>query len=157
KFDDALGFGTKQQIRQMSRAETLSGAIDRRKRVLRRDRSVPAPDGGATIVAISAGWMVAFSEIAEQDLPPATNRFGITEQRLDLLALDTALRIGDLAAVEQPEKVRNIGHAIGQPGVGREPVAPGAAGLLVIGFEVLRRVEMGDKADIWLVDPHAEG
>src|SRR5439155_14013425 len=43
------------------------------------------------------------------------------------------------------------------PRVRREPVASGSAGLLVVGFEVLRCVEMRDEADIRLVDAHAEG
>src|SRR5713226_6788548 len=39
----------------------------------------------------------------------------------------------------------------------RKPVAPGAAGFLVISLQALRRVEMDDEADIGLVDAHAEG
>ena len=37
------------------------------------------------------------------------------------------------------------------------PVAPGAAGLLVVGLERARRVEVGDEAHVRLVDAHAEG
>ena len=48
-------------------------------------------------------------------------------------------------------------QAVGHPGVGGQAVAAGAAGLLVVGLEALRQVEVGDEADVRLVDPHAEG
>src|SRR6516165_4677411 len=155
--EDALGFGAEQQIHQMPRTETLPGAVNRGKRFLGGDCSVPARDRHAAIVAIAAGRMIGLPEIAEQHLPAATDRFAIAEQGLDLLPLDTALAIGHLAAVEQPEEARHIGHAVRHPSIGHEPVAPGATGLLVVGFEVLRRVQMGDEADIRLVDTHTEG
>ena len=52
--------------------------------------------------------------------------------------------------------VAHISHAISHPGVGGEPISPGATCLLVIGFEVLGQVEMGDKPHIGFVDAHAE-
>ena len=100
--------------------------------------------------------MIGLTEIAEQDLPPASHGFAIAEQGLDFLPLDMALPVCDVAAVEQPEKAGRIGHATGHPGIGRQPVAAGPAGFLIIGFEALRRVKMSDKPDIRLVDPHAE-
>ena len=66
-------------------------------------------------------------------------------------------RSSDVAGLDQPQQVHHIGDAVAHPRIGRQAVAPGPAGLLVIGFEVFRRVEMRDKADIGLVDAHAEG
>src|SRR4029077_6298896 len=51
----------------------------------------------------------------------------------------------------------HIGEAVGHPGIGGEAIAPRPAGLLVIGFEVLRHIEMSDKTNVGLIDPHAEG
>ncbi len=46
---------------------------------------------------------------------------------------------------------------VGHPGVGRQAVAPGAAGLLVVGLDALGQVQVGDEAHVRLVDAHAEG
>ena len=47
-------------------------------------------------------------------------------------------------------------QAVGEPGGRRQPVAPGAAGLLVVALDRLRQVEVGDEAHVGLVDAHAE-
>ena len=139
------------------RAETLSSAVNCRKGLLGGNRSVPAGDRRLAIVTIAAGRVIGFSEIAEEDLPPAGDCLAVPDQRLDLLPLDPALAIGCLTCLEQAKQTHHIGHAVGHPGVCRQPVPSGAARFLVIGFEVFRHVEMGDETDIRLVDPHAEG
>jgi hypothetical protein len=48
-------------------------------------------------------------------------------------------------------------QAVAEPGVGRQAVAAGAAGLLVVGLDALRQVQVGDEAHVRLVDAHAEG
>ena len=123
---------------------------------MRGDRAVPALGRLAAIVAIAAGRPVALAEIAEQCLAAAADRLAEADQRLGLLALDAALALVDVAGLDEPAQIHHVGDAVGHPGIGRQPVAAGAAGLLVIGFEVFRRVEMRDKADIGLVDSHAE-
>src|SRR5215469_7091201 len=157
ELEDALGFDAEQHIYQVPRAKALPGAIDRRQGLLGRDRPIPVRDRRSAIVAIAAGRMVGFPEIAEQNLPPAIDRFAISRECFDLLPLDAALAFGHLAVVEQPEEACHIGHAVGHPGIGGEAVAPGATGLLVISLEILWRVEMSDEADIGLVDSHAKG
>ena len=52
---------------------------------------------------------------------------------------------------------RHILQTIDHPGVGRQTVASGAAGFLVIGLQTLGQIEVGDEAHIRLVDAHAEG
>ncbi len=44
-----------------------------------------------------------------------------------------------------------------QQAMGRQTVPAGPADLLVVGFDALRQIVMDDKADVGLVDPHAEG
>src|SRR5689334_17803504 len=122
------------------RAETLSGAVHCGKGLLRGNRSVPARDRHPAIVAIAAGRMIGFSEIAEEDLPPARDCLAVADQRLDLSPLNPALAITELSGLEQAKEVHNIGHAVGHPGIRRQPVPSGSSGLLVIGFEVLRHV-----------------
>src|SRR5580700_5795733 len=141
----------------MMRSEPLAGAIDCGEGLLRRDRAVPAGHRVAAIVAIPARRVIALSEIAEQCLAAARGRFAETDQRLGFLTLYAALPLADVARFSQAPQVHYIRDAVRHPGICRQPVAPGPAGLLVIGFEVLRRVEMGDEADIGLVDTHAEG
>ncbi len=51
----------------------------------------------------------------------------------------------------------DVVEAVGHPRFGRFAVASGAAGFLVIGFEALRQIEVGDKAHVGFVDAHAEG
>jgi hypothetical protein len=46
---------------------------------------------------------------------------------------------------------------VGEPGVGGQPVATGATGLLIVGLDALRQVQVGDKAHVRLIDAHAEG
>src|SRR6266852_9096692 len=140
----------------MMRAKPLAGTVDRGERLLRRHRAVPARDRAAAIVAIAAGRMIGLAEIAEERLAAARNGLAKADQRLDFLALDPALALVDVARLHQAQQVHHIGDAIAHPRIRREPVAPGPASLLVIGFEVFWRVEMRDKADVGLVDPHAE-
>ena len=50
----------------------------------------------------------------------------------------------------------DVGQSVRHPGVGRRAVPAGATGLLVVGLDALRQVEVGDEAHVRLVDPHAE-
>src|SRR5438128_6932048 len=155
--EDAFSFDAEQHIHEVTRAETLSGAIDRRKRLLCGNRAVAARHRRQAIVTVAAGRMISFAEIAQQNLAPARYRLAKADQRLDLLPLDPALPVACLTRLEQTKEGHHICDTIGHPGVRRQPVSSGATRLLVVGFEVFRGVEMSDEADIRLVDPHAEG
>jgi hypothetical protein len=146
-----------QHVDQVMRAEALAGAVHRRQCLLRGDRAVPAGDRRAAIVAIAAGRMIALAEIAEEGLAPARHGLAKPDQRLGFLALDAALRLAQIARFDEAAQVHHVGDAIAHPRIGREPVASGPAGLLVIGFEVFRSVEMRNETHIRLVDAHAEG
>ena len=154
---DALGGGADQDIDEVLCPKALAGTVDRGERLLRRDGSIPAVHRVAAVVAIAARRMIALAEIAEQRLAPARYRLAKADQRLGFLALDAALALVDVGRLGEPAQIHHVGDAVGHPGVGRQPVASGPAGFLIIRFEVLRRVEMRDKADIGLIDAHAEG
>ena len=81
---------------------------------------------------------------------------GQRQQGVELGDLQALEVVGGGAVVDHPALVDHVGQAIGHPGGGRRAVAAGAAGLLVITFNVLGQVEVGDKADVGLVDAHAE-
>jgi hypothetical protein len=59
--------------------------------------------------------------------------------------------------VEHLPQRDDVLQAVDQPGVRGQAVAAGAAGLLVVGLDGLRQVEVGDEAHVRLVDAHAEG
>src|SRR4030095_15671804 len=105
EMPDAFGRVADQHVGDMLRPEPLAGAVDRRERLLRRDRTVPACRRVAAIVAIAAGRVVALAEIAEQRLPAARHRFAKADQRLAFLALDAALRLADVARLDQAPQV----------------------------------------------------
>src|SRR6266446_5605276 len=134
----------------MMRAKPLAGAVDRRQRLLRGDRAIPARHRVAAIIAIAARRVIALPEIAEQRLAAARHGLAKADQRLGFLALDAALRLAHVARFDETSQVHHIGYAVAHPRVRREPIASGSAGLLVVGFEVLRCVEMRDEADIGL-------
>ena len=77
--EDALGFGTEQDVCEVTRAETLSRTIDRGKRLLRSNGSVPARGRREAIITVAAGRVIGFAKITEQNLPPARHRLAISE------------------------------------------------------------------------------
>ena len=54
-------------------------------------------------------------------------------------------------------KLDDIGQPVGHPRGGREPVAAGSSGLLVVALDALGQVQVRDEPDVRLVDAHAEG
>ena len=70
---------------------------------------------------------------------------------LEPLALDRG--VGALHELTNQDRVA---IAIGEPGIGWQAVASGAARFLVIGLQAFRKIEMGDEAHVGLVDSHAE-
>ena len=68
------------------------------------------------------------------------------------------LRFGrGVAVVDLPAAQRDVVDAVERQRVGRQPVAAGAADLLVVALDRLRQVGMDDEAHVRLVDAHAEG
>ena len=98
----------------------------------------------------------AFAEVAEQHPPPAGLRLGETDHRLQLVQFD-ALLLGIAALLDQAAADGDVAVAEQQQRFGRQAVAPGAAGLLVVALDVLGQVVVHDEAHVRLVDAHAEG
>ena len=97
-----------------------------------------------------------FAEIAEQAAAPAMRGFGEPDKRIQLAGRDALEGIGRLRLLDHPALLHDVGQAVGHPRAGGFSVAPGAAGLLVVGLDALGQVEMRDKPHVGLVDPHAE-
>src|SRR5262249_54828980 len=148
----ALGELSAENVDEMRDAEALSGAEDGRERLLRGDEAIPDMGRFQAIVTVAAGRMIALAEISQEHLAAASGGLAITQQRLQLVALDAALALLEIGPLEERQERRHILHAIGHPGIGGKTVAAGAARLLIVGFEALGRVEMGDEADVGLVD-----
>jgi hypothetical protein len=97
-----------------------------------------------------------FAEVGEQPHAPAIVRFGQRQQRVELAALAALELLGGRALIDHAPLIDHIGQAVGHPGVGWLAVAAGAAGLLVVGLDIFRQIEVRDEAHVGLVDAHAE-
>jgi hypothetical protein len=103
--------------------------------------------------ATSVASIVA--EMAQQDRPAAARRLDQCGERVQPVALGRAAVRLHLLLDPLPRQ-REILCRPEQPGLSRFAVAPGAAGLLVIGLDALGDRRMRDQPHIGLVDPHAE-
>src|SRR5207253_11057415 len=108
----------------------------------RRDRAVEAGDRLQAGVAIAAGLAALLAEIIEQHLAAATRGLAEADQRVELAPLDLLLLLGQLRGFRHAAPPRHVGQAVEHPGLGRQAVAPGPAGLRGIGLEALRQVAM---------------
>src|SRR6202012_3781706 len=148
---DAFGGVAAQDVDQVAGAEALAAAVDRRQRLLRRLGAVPDPGRGDAVVAVAAG-PAFLAEIAEQAHAPATGGLGQADQRVELAVGEALVIVLGLGLVDHASLLHHVLQAVGHPGVGGGAVAPGAAGLLIIGLDRLGQVEVGDKAHVGLVD-----
>ena len=81
---------------------------------------------------------------------------GVMDHLLQLFAGDLLLlRVG--LFVDEMRLLHHVAGAEKQHAFARQSVAAGAAGFLVVAFDVLRQVVMDDEADVRFVDAHAEG
>ena len=124
-----------------------------------RAASVPSQVAGGVqaVVAVAAG-LARLAEVAEQAHAPAVVRLGQRQQRVELAAHARCLNSSPAGLSSIMRRwLHHVLQAVGHPGVGRQAVAAGAAGLLVVALDVLGQVEVGDEAHVGLVDAHAEG
>ena len=85
---------------------------------------------------------------------PAADAGGIP---LDV-AQQRLLRVGQLAVCRQHRApLREVAAGVDEHTLGLEPVAAGAASLLLIVLERLRRARVNDEPDVGSIDAHAEG
>ena len=103
--------------------------------------------------AIFLGPLLA--EIPEQGHATAAFVFGKMRHLLELHPrLVARLPVGDL--LEKPQVFDHIAARVEEQALGRQSVAPGASGFLVVALHVLRQVGMDDEAHVGFVDPHTE-
>ncbi len=151
-----LALGAGQQVAEIAGAEALSRAIDGGESLLRLDRAVAQRHLPEADVAAAAGRRLLV-EMGKQGLAAAGGAFAQRGQRLEALVFGAAARIRDVLFVDLAAAQRHVLKAVKGEGVGGQAVAAGAADLLVIGFDARGHVGVGDKTDVRLVHPHAEG
>ena len=154
---DALVRPPHEHVDEVGGAEALAGAIDGRQRLLRQHRAVHRLRRGEAVVAVAARLRLPLAEVGEQRLAPAARQFAQADQRAELLPLHLLVGFRAVALPDPLAQLDEILQAIGEPGVGGHAVAAGAPGLLVVGLDRLRQIEVGDEAHVRLVDAHAEG
>src|SRR5690606_36980154 len=131
---DLLVVPAEQDVHQVPDAIALAAAIDGGQRHARGFAAVPGRYRLLTVVAIAAGLLEDVAEVAQQRLASAGRDLAQREHGIELVSLDTlvsfvALGIGhDL--VEHEHVLQTVGH----PGIGRQTIATGAAGFLVVGL-----------------------
>ena len=140
----------------MGRAEALPDARHAREDLAREhDRFVDGLELVEAVVARAAvGLRVGLAEVSDQMAMAAADArrvaFDVAEQR--------ATRVGELAvALEHDAPLQEVGRRVDQHALRFEAVAPGAAGLLLVVLERLRRAGVNDEAHVRSVDAHAEG
>ncbi len=157
ELGDALGQAADQHIDQMHGAKTLPGAIGAGQQLLRGDLAVAKLRRRQAVVAIAAtGGGRFLAEITEQAAAPAARGFRQRHQRIELADRDALERIRAGGLVDHAALLHDVGQAIGHPGAGGLAVAPGSTGLLIIGLDAFRQIEMRHEAHVRLVDAHAE-
>ena len=78
------------------------------------------------------------------------------QQRVELPAFRALARVGRIRFLDEAAAQRDVLGAVEHQRVGRQAVAPGAPGLLIVGLDAGWQVQMGDEAHVRLVDAHAE-
>ena len=154
-----VGLAAEQDVDDLPRAEPLVPLPvkphDGGQHLLRRDRAVPDLRRGQARVAVAASQR-SFGKIGEQHRPAAFGCLAQPEHRVQVALQPPPVREIPFRAVDQPPLLDDVGQAVGEPGGRRVPVAARPAGLLVVAFDRPRQVQVGDEADVRLVDPHAE-
>ncbi len=97
-----------------------------------------------------------FPEITQHGLMAADGRLAVAEQGVEFLPFQALAFFGRLAAVYHLAHSHHIAQTVGQPGIGRQAIAPGASGFLIIAFHAFGQVEMRDEAHIGFIYAHAE-
>ena len=78
---------------------------------------------------------MGLAEVGEDGLAAAFRGFADGEERGEFQALDTFHFVRGVALVDHAAALRYVGHAVAHPGFGRQAIAAGAAGLLIVGLD----------------------
>src|ERR1700682_5955589 len=146
---DAFRLAPDQDIDQVHRPKTLSGAIGAGQQFLCDDFAIAKLRRRQAVVAIAAfGGAERFAEISEQPGAPAVRGFGETDKRLQLADRHPLERFRARGLLDHAPLLYDIRQPISHPGAGWLAVAPRAPGLLIIGIEALRQIEMRNEAHV---------
>jgi hypothetical protein len=138
-------------------AEAAAQAVHRRQRLLRRFGDIDGLRWIEAQVALPAGGNAGLAEIAPDRGGPAAGAVEHGVELAHLAHLHGLDRLIDIAAVDAAQHPGEIGGGIERDALGEGAVAPGAADLLPVGLDGVRRIGMDDIAHVRLVDAHAEG
>src|SRR5690606_19145602 len=141
ELPNALAVAAAQDVDDVAGAEPLAGPIDAGEQLLCHLRPIEHLRRFDTGVAVTAR-LAGIAEIGEQHLAAALHRLAEAEERIELLPLQPLLRVRCGGAFDQLPDADHVCEAIDHPRIGREAVAAGPPGLLVIRLEALRQVEM---------------
>jgi hypothetical protein len=96
------------------------------------------------------------AEIGKQRTAAALGDLAPAQQRIELGAFAALVRLVGRGRVHHLPQAHNFLQSEYHPGHGRLPVTPRTAGFLVVGFDALRQIQVGDEAYVGFVDAHAE-
>src|SRR5262245_43768452 len=103
---------------------------------------------------MAAACGVGLAKVSQQRTAPAFGGFRVAHQRIKAGGASGALRSG--AIVNEPADHHGVDTAVEKETVGSHAIPSGAPNLLIVALDVLGQVVMQDKADVRLVDTHAE-
>ena len=152
---DLLALAAAQDVGDVRGAEPLADARHARQDLAREhDRLGDGLELAEAVVARAAvGLRVALAEVADEMPVAAADARGVA---LDV-AQQRAPRVGQLAVpLEHHPPLQEVGGRVDQHALGLEAVAPGAAGLLLVVLERLRRAGVHDEPHVGAIDAHAE-
>ncbi len=152
---DALVERAAQHLHHITHPEILPHPPDAGERLLRIFSAVIALGRIETDIAVAARLVVVLAEVVEQHLTAAGLRLGKGRHYVELVLLHLQL-LRVLDVVEQTAHPADIGGIVEQQRLGGGAIATGTAGLLIVGFDVLRNVVVHHEAHIGFVDTHAK-
>ena len=152
---DTLVVGTAQHFHHVAHPEALVHAVNGRERLTRVHQAIVLFWGIQADIAVTARLLPSFTKVVEQHQTTAGLRFGKRAHRVELVALDI-LQLALRLLFQTAAQPRHIGRIVKQHRFRRQTVTPGAAGFLIVGFDITRNVEVHHKAHVGLVDPHPE-
>ena len=143
----------------MARAEPLTVLAlepgDGRQELLGGDRAVPGLWRHQAGVAVAAR-LAGLAEVGEDLHPSALDRLAQREHRVEVRAQASPVRGVAVRGVDHPTLLDDVLETVCEPGGRRQAVAARPPGLLVVALHGLGQVQVGDEADVRLVDTHAE-
>ena len=152
---DTLVVSPTQHFDDVAHPKALVHASDSRERFARVHQTVVLLRRVEADIAVAARRLSPFTKVVEQYQTAASLRFGEGTHRVKLVAFDI-LQLPLRFLLETAAQPRHIRRIVKQHRFRRQAITPGAAGFLIIGFDIARDIKVHHKAHVGLVDPHPE-